>query len=98
MAQRQMGPFEAIGRAIDDSGSIAAALAMGTLTRGQIQDWYERRRQEGEMIAGMARERASMAVTPVRNAAEVGREVAQGFMNRTRTAVRPRRRRRRHER
>lgn len=88
-----LGPFEAIGRALDESAKIALDLASGRLTRAQVDEWYERRRAESDELASMARERAAGMMQPVQSAIGVGRDVLQGMAPRS-ASTRHRRRRR----
>ena len=84
------GIFESVGKAVDESMTMAAALRKGKLTRSQFDAWYAKRTSESEGLIVNLRERTTRLLEPVETAIEQGRRVFEAAV--------PRRMRRAHRR
>jgi hypothetical protein len=71
------GIFETVGKAVDESMAMAAALRTGKLTRSQFDAWYSKRSREGATLIVNLRERTTRILQPVEAALEQGRHVLQ---------------------
>jgi hypothetical protein len=66
------GLFSSVGRAVDESMEIAAAIRRGTLTRPQFDAWYARRTSEGAGVVIRLRANSARLAEPVAGAFEKG--------------------------
>lgn len=79
MAQKfptQLGVFESLGRAVDESMEMAAALREGKLTRKQFDEWYSKRSAESMDLIVNMRQRTGRMLEPVASA--LGQGLARG--------------------
>jgi hypothetical protein len=67
------GVFESMGRAVDESVEMAAALRDGRLTRRQFDTWYARRRAQSRGLIIGLRQRTTRILEPVSTVIEQGR-------------------------
>ena len=67
------GVFESVGRAVDESVDMAAALRDGRLTRREFDAWYARRRAQSRGLIVDFRRRTTRMLEPVSYAIEQGR-------------------------
>jgi len=67
------GVFESVGRAVDESVDMAAALRGGKLTRREFDAWYARRRAQSRGLIVDFRRRTTRMLEPVSYAIEQGR-------------------------
>ena len=68
------GLFESMGKAVDESMEMAAALRAGKLTRTQFDAWYSKRTAEGADLIVNLRERTTRLLEPVAAAVEQSRQ------------------------
>lgn len=67
------GVFESVGKAVDESVEMAAALRAGKLTRKQFDDWYAKRTAQSRNLIVDLRQRTTRLLEPVSSAIEQGR-------------------------
>jgi hypothetical protein len=70
MRHERQGTFAKIGRAADESMTIAAAIRDGRLTRRQFDEWYAQRRADGEGLVITLRTTAARLARPVESVLE----------------------------
>ena len=68
------GVFESVGRAVDESVDMAAALRDGRLTRREFDAWYARRRAQSRGLIVDFRRRTPRLLEPVSYAIAQGRD------------------------
>ena len=69
------GVFESLGKAVDESVEMAAALRAGKLTRRQFDAWYAKRSAQSKGLIVDLRHRTTRMLEPVATAIEQGRHV-----------------------
>ena len=69
-----LGIFESMGKAVDESVDMAAALRDGKLTRKQFDEWYAKRSAQSMGLIVDLRQRTTRMLEPVASAFEQGRQ------------------------
>jgi hypothetical protein len=71
------GVFTSVGKALDESMELAAALGTGKLTRAEFDAWYAKRTAEGASLVENLRRRTSRLMAPVQTAVSQGRNMVR---------------------
>lgn len=81
--------LRSMGHTLDESLALVGSLGSGKLSRVQFQEWYERRRSEGTLLASELRKQVPVIAEPVAKAVEFGRAILEDFSASPAARMRP---------